>query len=160
MEVRYQCTPTDYAEAQRAHAKKSAGYYVLLVLGILSVLVGLAIMLRVSVGSGSVVALGGIFWLSWFPLCFSKWRIRRDFRRHPNVGLPYALVADGNGLELRSDVSQGKSSWHAYSKFLETPNLFLIYPGSRMFFMIPKRAFSAVELEEFRRLLVQKLQRK
>jgi len=60
MEVRYQCTPTDYAEAQRAHAKKSAGYYVLLVLGILSVLVGLAIMLRVSVGSGSVVALGGI----------------------------------------------------------------------------------------------------
>jgi len=29
-----------------------------------------------------------------------------------------------------------------------------------MFFMIPKRAFSAVELEEFRRLLVQKLQRK
>jgi hypothetical protein len=160
MEVRYQCTADDYVEAQRAHARKSSGYYVLLVLGILSVLTGLTIMLRVSLGSGLVVAFGGIFWLSWFPLFLSRWRIKRDFRKHPNLGVPCALVADGDGLKTQSNVTQSQSAWRAYSKFLESPNLFLIYPGARMFFMVPKRAFSSVELEEFRRLLHQNLQRK
>jgi hypothetical protein len=160
MEVRYQCTADDYGEAQRAHAKKSIGYYVLLVLGIATVLMGALIMLRVSINVGVWLALGGIFWLSWFPFSFSKWRIGRDFRKHPNLGLPCTLVVDGEGLQMRSDVSQSQAKWDAYSKFLETPGLFLIYPGARMFFMIPKRAFSGMQADEFRRLLQQKLQRK
>ena len=61
------------------------------------------------------------------------------------------------GLYGTSAIGEGTAKWSAFSKLRETPNLFMLYMGARMFRVIPKRAFSPSQLEEARALLRTKL---
>jgi hypothetical protein len=77
--------------------------------------------------------------------------------QHPNLARQYLLRVDDGGWEKIGEISQGGGKWAAYTKFRETPNLFMIYRGARTFSMIPKRAFTVSQLGEFRELISNKL---
>jgi hypothetical protein len=61
---------------------------------------------------------------------FFSARVKRDFRKHPNLACEYLLRANGNGLEMIGNVSQGGGRWTSYTKFRETSGLFMIYCGA------------------------------
>jgi len=154
METRYQCSVEDYLEAQRAAFARTAR-----VIGITGVLlIPVAVWEIYSLGlanTAPAILLGFLFLMC--PFIFFASRVRRDFRRHPNLALEYRLRADDSGIELASDTNQGGGKWSSYTAFRETATLFVIYSGTRMFFMVPKRAFSEDQLDNFRRLVRQKL---
>lgn len=85
---------------------------------------------------------------------------RRDFRKRPNFGHAQTLRADGDGLQYASDLGQSEVKWNAFAKFRETPNLFMLYSGARMFQVVPKRAFEGTQLEEFRTVIQDNLAKK
>jgi len=66
--------------------------------------------------------------------------------------LKQTLSADEQGLRSATSAGHSENNWSTYTNF-ETSNLFLLYMGSGLFEVIPKRAFSPSQLEEFRNLL-------
>ena len=94
--------------------------------------------------------------LAW-PLVIRPLGRRRNFRDVPNFVLKQVLVTGEDGLLTRSDAGRTENKWSAYTKFQETPNLLIRWMGAGMWEVIPKRAFSAVELGEFRHLLLRHL---
>jgi len=156
MDVQYQCDLDDYVEAQNFVLKQSVSYYILFVGGGFSLVLGLAIAFWGRFANALPALFLGIFWLGYLIL-YRTAKIRHDFKRHPNVSRQCSLQVDDNGLRSASDVSTGETKWGAFVKYRETPNLFMVYFGGRMFRVIPKRAFSTLQLEEFRELLRRKL---
>jgi YcxB-like protein len=157
MDVRYQCTLEDYKEAQVAHWTPSKGRRVLRAFLIGLILASGIRLYIASGGTAGVLPLAGL--LLWFLLRFvyRPYYLKRDYRNHPNLAREHSLSIDDSGLQARSEVAEGRRAWTAYTKYRETRNLFVLYLGSRMFEIIPKRAFSAVQLEELRNLVRQHL---
>jgi hypothetical protein len=146
----------DYDEALFAQPKVSSERKILiLVIG--SVLSLFVVFLMVTLGfrQGSLQVGVIIFWFaSWivFKLARPVW-VNRDFRQHPNFSRKQILRIDEDGLHATSEIGQSERTWRAYTKYRETQNLFVLYLGARLIEVIPKRAFSAPQLEEFRDLL-------
>ncbi len=57
----------------------------------------------------------------------------------------YAVEASELKLTLSEPASYSEIQWRAFSRFVETENLFLLYPAEDLFHIIPKRAFSTLE---------------
>ncbi|MGA8310542.1 MAG: YcxB family protein [Terriglobales bacterium] len=156
MQVQFQCNLADYQEALHARLKKTIGYYVLLVLGGLNVLVGTFLAYKVDFREGLILQLVGVFWLAW-PVVLRPLWVRRDFRKHPNFSVAQVVEVSDEGLHSKSDIAEGTAKWSAFTSFQETRNLFMLQMGARMFRVIPKRALSGVQSDEFRELLRRKL---
>ena len=155
IEAHYQCTAADYVEAQIAHYRQTRGFYFLIIGGAIGILFGAFMVVRNGLGTGVPLLLLGAFWWSYF-LIIPIWA-RRDFRKHPNLSREYLLHANEDGIQMKSDVSQGGGQWSVYTKYRETKSLFMLYCGARLFFMIPKRAFAHTQEQQFRELLRRKL---
>jgi hypothetical protein len=156
VEVQYQCNFADYREALQFVLKRTVGYYVLIVLGIVSVLVGSFVAYKIHFGPGLLMQLVGVFWLLWPAVVQPLW-VRRDYRKHPNFSVPQVVNINEEGIQTVSDIAEGSAKWSAFTRFRETKNLFMIHMGSRIFRAIPKRALSASQIEELRQLLRSKL---
>jgi hypothetical protein len=152
MEVTYRLTPTEYVEAQRAHLKSTWGYRFMVSIAALSAVFAIYEVIFVDVFRAAPAALLSALWISCSFLI--SFRARRDFVKHPNLAREYMLRIEDDGLYMSSDVSQGGAKWSAYVKFRETPNLFVLYAGARIFYMFPKRVFSSDQQSRFREVLI------
>jgi hypothetical protein len=151
MEVSYRCNTDDYAEAQHSYAKKTAVFRICLVLAAICALGALYLVVYIDIFEAALLGLVAGLWT--LPRLLYPWRIRRDFNRHPNLSRVYKLKVDTKGLNMNSETSQLRTLWAGYTGFRETANLFLIFSGARMFIIIPKRAFTPGEMEDFQNLL-------
>jgi hypothetical protein len=83
-------------------------------------------------------------WLAW--------------RSNPSLKDAICCWADEEGFGMQTTNSDTTIKWPALIKFRETRNLFLVYPSKRMFYLIPKRAFTdESQVKEFRELLDRKI---
>jgi len=57
------------------------------------------------------------------------------------------------GLHIQSAHADSKVAWSAYVAWGENKTVFVILPQPRIYVPIPKRAFSAEQLSEFREIL-------
>ena len=65
------------------------------------------------------------------------------------------------GAESTTPASQGRIEWHGFYRAVELNDFFLLYMSSRVFNVIPKRAFSGPDqIEAFRELLRSKIKGK
>lgn len=161
MRVRYQCNSADYNEALSTRESTTLRHRMLR-----AILAGVLIILVSAVGANlgfrqgaigvAIVLFFLLFWLIYTFAAFPLW-VRRDYRRHPNVQREQSLRVDEEGLFLESEIGHTETRWAAYTRWRETKSLFLLYLGPRPFEIIPKRAFSPQQLQEFQRLLSAKL---
>jgi len=161
LKVYFQCTAAEYAEAVSAHYdNKSIGYYFFI--GVVVCLFAIFIvhgLLTRSLPYSVPFLFVLVFVLVWLLLrfVFRPFYLKRDFRRHPNLAREQVLKMDEAGLRVKTDAFQVENSWSSYTKWRETSNFFLLYLGARQFEIVPKRAFSAPQLDEFRELLRRKV---
>jgi len=85
---------------------------------------------------------------------------RRQFRGSPSANSPITLEASDAGLHFRSAHGDSRVDWSAYVNWLEEEKVFAIFPNPRIFVALPKRAFNADQISEFRKLLHQKIKRR
>jgi hypothetical protein len=64
---------------------------------------------------------------------------------------------DGEGITIRAPGTSGSAAWRIIHRWKETPLTFLVYASPGLAKIIPKKAFSAADVEAVRALLVAKV---
>jgi ADP-ribose pyrophosphatase len=92
-----------------------------------------------------LAVLSGLFMVpfAWFGL-----RRRREL-----VEEPMTVVADASGITTSASYGQSHVGWQLYTRVREVGDWFFLDTGAGANHLIPKRAFSAVDLATFRRLI-------
>jgi hypothetical protein len=78
---------------------------------------------------------------------------RKQFRNTPTAHSPVTIDASDLGLHIQSVHAESQVAWSAYMAWGEYKSVFVILPQARIYVPIPKRAFTAEQLVEFRELL-------
>jgi hypothetical protein len=167
MEVNYQLTVDDFQQAIKASRKRNAFFRWLhrLSLGIviLAFAVGAALF-AIDPHNSALRNLAPLYiflilWILWFsgtPYLSA----RSQFRGSPSAKTPISLAAADEGLHFRSRQTDSKVDWSAYINWVEGKGVFALFHHPKIFIVIPKRAFSADQLAEFRELLRRKVKQK
>ena len=158
MEARFACTLEDYLEAQRAY-KGTFSRYFFIVLGVTALVFALFVALTLTWTVGLPVGLAGLYCVL-LPTVVLPLYCKRDFHRHPGFIEETLFLAKEEGLRVEAGTGHGEVNWSAFTKYQETPNLFILYMGARLFRIVPKRAFAPHDVDEFRNLLARHLVRK
>jgi len=161
METQFQRSYSDYLEivaAQRVRSSRprriafNIAFLLILLFGIF-----ILVSLRLTLAQATVAMLGGSFILARIAGAVSTARLnrwlKRDFALNPGFARKSNARVDDGGLYLEGEDGNSYTKWLAFVKYQETPNLFLLYVGTRSLHAIPKRAFSPEQLEEFRRII-------
>ena len=82
---------------------------------------------------------------------------RRQFRNTPSAQNPITIEATDSGLHFRSPYTDSRVTWSAYVGWQEWKTVFVVLPQPRIYCPIPKRAFTADQLDEFREMLRQNI---
>ncbi len=115
-------------------------------------------------GVFSILGAGVRWWtLLFFPFAFLEWfnllslrplGIRIWFKKNPKFNETYNIELDQNGIHFRTKSIDSRLTWDHYTRVLEDERLWLLVYGTRMYSVIPKRAFkSNEEVARFRRLI-------
>lgn len=76
----------------------------------------------------------------------------------PSLLLPKTWEMTEDWIAERGELLQTTMKWEFILKFLETPNVMMLYPNEQSFYLIPKAAFSGeTEYDEFVALLMRKV---
>ncbi|MBE9042085.1 YcxB family protein [Oscillatoriales cyanobacterium LEGE 11467] len=162
MNLEYRLSVKDYQEAYTANYKSQRTSY--LFLWCLSVLViGLGLLYLFAPTNGSFFfRILGLFFIGCgaclVPDFYYRFFMLGLWKNNPILRESVELHISEIGITYISQSIQTSIKWPVYSHFIETPNLFLIYPVQQVYGVLPKRAFSTREQAlEFRRLLKIKL---
>jgi YcxB-like protein len=151
MELRYQLTMADYREWQYHYQKRLAFTYVFFAGGIFFTTLGAS-------RAASWQLILGIF-LLFVPVMQYLFTLRH-IQISPNFGQSITMVPGPDGVYSAGQLGESTARWAAFTRFRETRSQFVLHIGTGAFCIIPKRAFSAPELEEFRNLLMHHIPRK
>jgi len=82
-----------------------------------------------------------------------KMSSRRQFQSNPSAQSPMTIEVSDLGFALNSSYADSKLSWSAFVAWAEGKLVFALLPQPRIYFPIPKRAFTTEQLDEFREIL-------
>jgi hypothetical protein len=158
MQLRFFYTFKDYREANESRSRFNRilnAFYtffaLLLSLGFLLMLTG---SLKVTEEPGSYLSYIPVLILAFFFSPFGRrlvlyWR----WRQQPILHRELRYDINDDAVAITTDTSSSEMKWETFDRFAESKNLFLLFVGKFVFYMIPKRAFAdASEVSEFRRL--------
>ncbi|MHB8754763.1 MAG: YcxB family protein [Candidatus Acidiferrales bacterium] len=161
--ARFTYTPEEYAEAQRAYSRHMASCArrlfvpVILVIGILFLLGGVYRLFYRSDALWTIFdfVYGGFVVIYYGPL--RAWRFKRDFLKAKTLQGEKTVVLNEESICISGAFGESKINWTAFGKYAETPNLFVLFTPPRVFYMLPKHAFSQAGQAAIRQLLAQKI---
>ena len=99
-----------------------------------------------------VVWAAGVRWWTvvWFPLAIVEWfnllsvrplQIRFFFNHNPKFRETYHLTFSESGIDFKTKSIESKVAWTHYTHVLEDDLVILLIYGTRMYTVIPRRAF-------------------
>lgn len=94
----------------------------------------------------------GVAWLVIL-VAAPRFSARRQFRGTPSAQNPMTIDASDSGINIQSLHVESHVAWSAYVGWGEDKSVFVILPQPRISVPIPKRAFTAEQLDEFRVIL-------
>jgi hypothetical protein len=152
MQISYVLTASDTVEAHTRHG--GAFLRVLQAIGVLAITAGVAgfIFAPGELLGSTITILFGLFVLLRVRLTAGL-QFRRDLASAGEI----RLTASDDGIEIHTARSAAQLKWGALRRYSESSQLFLLYPQSNLFQVVPKRAMTADEVVGFRGLLTQHL---
>lgn len=124
---------------------------------------------------GGLLMLGGIFrlvqdqqhlangiaplLLGAFLASIRRFQISYTYRQDKRLHDPLAVTISDEGIEVAGSTGSSAHDWKAFTKYVESKNLFVLYQGPACFNIFSKRSFSSGEVDAFRILLQEKLNR-
>jgi hypothetical protein len=160
MQVTYQLTAEDYYQGLLALRNRRAWSRWLLRIAYLIVALALVLCVVDSFLERNTSRLqtslaGAVFAILWLGFMWlgPRFSARRQFRNSPSSQSPVTVNASETGLEILSAHGESKVSWTAFMAWSERRTVFIILPQPRIYYAIPKRAFTERQLTEFREML-------
>jgi hypothetical protein len=164
MQVTYELTQKDFLDSFIAHRNRSAlrKWSLRLVVGIVFVFAAVGLLaLVVRPNPQSLLNFGPALALAagWTILFWATPRLaaRKQFTKQPGAQGQKTLLLDPLGLHWRWNGGSADVEWKHFIRILEGQSQFLLYLSPACFNIVPKRAFTAEQLSEFRALLAQNL---
>lgn len=163
MQLEFHYTADDYADAATLHARSAPWTQKVmrwvLVIALLPIMLYLTgprnIPLSASLAGVAVALLIGFF----SETVATGWLTRRFYKRQFSGMEALQMVSGGEfddtGFSLLTSLGQGKLKWHGLVRWVEDKNSILLLPHSRLFYMLPKRAFSVEQLDQIRHWLLE-----
>lgn len=105
-------------------------------------------------GTGAYTVAGaGLHWwtLIWLPAAVAEWfnllslrplQVRWFFRRNPKFRETYRLTFSEEGIHFQTASIDSQIAWTHYSRVVEGREVILLIYGTRMYTVIPTRAFA------------------
>jgi hypothetical protein len=154
MRVTYKLTERDLLEAQGKHG----GFWSkgLRIVGLFSAAVGLV---SLAMDPKQYPGAVGAVFFGLFLAFGLRLLVRLSFRRDKRLQDQFEVLVSDSGMEVSSSTVTSKYGWSAFTRYVESKNLFLVYQASQVFNVIPKRAFTPEDLNSFRSMLHQNLGR-
>jgi len=161
--LQFDYTFEDYLEAARAHGKRSLLFTVswYFIATIVALAAGVTAVQAIQQEPVSLNVLGMLIPASFLfvtsPL-FVRLMARKQWNQQPQSQgrIDYEITPDV--LRAATKTSTAEMTWAGFIRFVETKNLFLLYPNKLIFHIIPKRAFASLdELASFRELAASKI---
>ena len=152
IQISYVLTASDMVKAHTLHG--GAFLKVSQAVGVLAITAGVA---------GFIVAPGELqgsiitIFFGLFVLLRVRLTAGLQFRRDLTTTGEIRLTASDEGIEIHTARSTAQLKWEAFRLYSESSQLFLLYPQSNAFQVVPRRATPADQIVEFRRLLMQHL---
>jgi YcxB-like protein len=164
MEVSYQLTVDDYRQAMKAYRTRTAHLRWILRFGIAFVLLVLStgvVLLIVAPHSNAFQNLVPLYvlFLIWIVVWWGApfLSARSQFRGSPSVQTPLKLEVTDTGLHFCSQLSDSRVAWATYVRWVEGNAVFVLFSNPKIMVVVPKRAFSFDQVNEFRELLRSKV---
>ena len=129
----------------------------------LAVLALLMTFLRPTAGNGTTrwLLLGAIMFLMFQFLVLTPYKVRKTFESRSAYKLELSCVPSESGLTFSNAHGNALIPWSDFAAWKESKHLFLLYVAGGINYILPKRFFvDAVGIEEFRRLLQERLRAK
>ena len=159
MTIKYELTVDDIARWQRFYflsQRNSLIVFVIVIISALSLSPTLWAAFRDSrwldVAKGAfipVLLVGAFLFLS----LGSGYNARRSLRNQPSLRGSIEAELTDNGCRLTSQYGVGENRWGAINEVVETRSLFMLKLAPQLAHILPKRAFSDSQLDEFRTLV-------
>ena len=108
-------------------------------------------LLLVCVGAFLLVTAGFRWWtIIWFPLALAEWfnllsieglRTRIFFKRNPRFLETYHLTFSDSGVHFKTKSIDSNIAWTLYTRVLQNESVILLIYATRLYTVIPRRAF-------------------
>jgi hypothetical protein len=98
----------------------------------------------------------GMFWMLIF-WGSPWWAARNQFLKQPSAQGPRTLLADAAGIHWKWNGGSSDIEWKNFVRFHETKNQFLLYSSPIIFNVVPKRALTLDQRDDFRLILTENL---
>jgi YcxB-like protein len=136
MRVEYTLSEKDFLEAQRAHGGWSSRF--LPVIGGLLMLAGMVNLVqnRKQITSALAAVLIGAVLVFGRRLLLS-YSYRQDKRLHDH----FVATFSDDGIDLAAPTGNSTQSWKAFTRYVESKNVFLLYQGPACLTIFPKSCF-------------------
>jgi hypothetical protein len=87
---------------------------------------------------------------------FFRLMARQRWKQQRQATINYEITPDV--ISVKTKTSTAEMTWGTFNRFVETKNVFLLYPNKLVFHIVPKRAFASPhELASFRELATSKI---
>jgi len=160
MRISYQITRQDFIDAQLLHRKRQS-----FVRWMTVAMVGVAFLgvlgwvfardPRMREQLFPLLVLPGVWLLAFWVLPYLIWvRVYEKDRRFQGQ---FEAEISEEGISIKSSFSDSSLYWNAFTRFLESNTIFLLYQSGQLFVLFPKRAFGLGEADQFRELARKKI---
>ncbi len=159
MELTYKLTARDFEDGFRAYRMRKASarwfYRISLALAVVIFVMSLAAMAFFPAEERRSAIPALVASVVWFAVLVlnPKWAAKKQFKGSPSAGDPIQLRVSEEGFEVKSQFAEGKSAWNMVVGWVELETSFVLFRSPVIFFVYPKRAFTAEQASEFRSLL-------
>ena len=144
IEVEFSWTAEDLISGRRWHWRSNCRPSIRLAAHLgATLLIAICIFLILEKGL-TAMPIAGIFGSLYFYVLrkpFTRYWTRREFSKRNDSGLMISYHFANGRILVNTEQGHSDSSWKAISKVLQTPEGFLLYPTSEIFYFIPNRGF-------------------
>ena len=164
--LEFEYTFADYLEASRTHTRrgrfKDILGYIIVAIPVLALGFTVVDALWLDPKPVDMTQVGGLLIVGTFLFLaspfFFRLMVRKRWNMQPQLHKTITYEVDSDIVCVITETATPEMKWASFSRFVESKNLFLLYPNKLVFHMIPKRAFaSANYLESFLELAASKI---
>ncbi|MEP7128105.1 MAG: YcxB family protein [Chitinophagales bacterium] len=162
MQITFQYTPTILQRAHTLHYKKFFLFQSRLpmIMGFLAIWAGLLLFLilgkdgnrflSASLIFSGIVAIGIYFWLM-------QTTGARVYKRLAEYRAPFVMTINNEAILMTIHENTYEMPWKELMKALILPDMILLYPTEKMFYIFPKENFKAGEFDAFETMVREKV---
>src|SRR5215813_3230913 len=155
MTIHYELTKDDFRRALLLHRRKNKRFSLTVILLVLFTILGVVLPILAMRDEDHdlfltvlPIVIAIVFWMSFFVA--PRTSAKKQFGSSPSSQGRIDMEVSESGIHFRSANAESTAKWQTFVRCLEDKWVLMLMSSAVMFVVIPKRAFTPEQLNEFR----------